>query len=193
MNYKQALRAAQESEAIIYSVIIVPILEQKGFPIADETLRSEVKTKLSPRCLLTTRLHVASARFVKVGVSLTVHIFSDQKDEAVKAEVVAVLRKYFSPLDGGPNGAGWPFGHAVYVSDLYALLDQVGGVDFVERSEPHPEIFEDTLGAISGTRRLPADSTQPLAGLRLEPDELIGFLESESVITVVRQRTEVPG
>lgn len=172
------------------SVIIVPTSEQADFPIASEKLRTQVQAELEPRCLLTTRLHVASANFLKVGVSITVQIFADQKEADVKAKVIAALTKYFGPLEGGPKGKGWPFGQTVYVSDLYALLDQVEGVDFVERSGTHPELFVDIPDSVPVARRLPAESFE---GLRLEPDELIEFLASKSVISIVRQQAEVSG
>jgi hypothetical protein len=41
--------------------------------------------------------------------------------------------RFLHPLFGGPEGAGWPFGRDVYLSDLAATLEALGGVDYVER------------------------------------------------------------
>ena len=43
------------------------------------------------------------------------------------------LYRFLSPLPGGgPDGGGWPFGRTVQSGDLYAVLQQVRGVEFVE-------------------------------------------------------------
>ena len=36
---------------------------------------------------------------------------------------------WLAPLTGGPDGAGWPFGRAVYRSEVMALLAAIGGVE----------------------------------------------------------------
>jgi hypothetical protein len=35
-------------------------------------------------------------------------------------------------LLGGENEQGWPFGRAVYISEIYQQLDQIDGVEYVE-------------------------------------------------------------
>jgi len=39
------------------------------------------------------------------------------------------------PTLGGPDGAGWPFGRAVFKSDFYRVIESVDGVDHVEDLE----------------------------------------------------------
>jgi hypothetical protein len=46
--------------------------------------------------------------------------------------VRSALRRFLHPLTGGPDGAGWPFGRDVFVSDVASLLESVSGVDYVE-------------------------------------------------------------
>jgi hypothetical protein len=44
-------------------------------------------------------------------------------------DALAVL---LDPLTGGTDGAGWPFGRPVFDSELYAALEGVAGIDYVE-------------------------------------------------------------
>ncbi len=51
----------------------------------------------------------------------------------VRATALATLARYLSPLPGGgPEGRGWPFGRAVRIGEIHALLHRVRGVDAVE-------------------------------------------------------------
>jgi hypothetical protein len=53
--------------------------------------------------------------------------------KAVREAALDSLERFFSPFaGGGPQADGWPFGRAIYLSEVYALLeDQVEGVDYV--------------------------------------------------------------
>ena len=42
------------------------------------------------------------------------------------------LYAYLDPIYGGPDGAGWPFGRPVQAGDIFAVLQQLPGVDLVE-------------------------------------------------------------
>ena len=42
------------------------------------------------------------------------------------------LYQYFDPIVGGPDGDGWPFGRPVNVGEVYAVLQRVEGVEYVE-------------------------------------------------------------
>ncbi|MFC0713335.1 putative baseplate assembly protein [Cellulomonas biazotea] len=42
------------------------------------------------------------------------------------------LHRYFEPLQGGPDGDGWPFGRPVQAGEVYAVLQQLAGTEIVE-------------------------------------------------------------
>ena len=44
------------------------------------------------------------------------------------------LYNYFHPIHGGPAGDGWPFGRAVTLGQVYALLYDIPGCAFVEEA-----------------------------------------------------------
>jgi hypothetical protein len=52
--------------------------------------------------------------------------------EPLREEALTALYSYFNPLTGGPEGQGWPFGRPVHSGEVFAVLQQVAGVDLVE-------------------------------------------------------------
>lgn len=126
-------------------------------PQPDAALRDEVWRALEPRRLLTTRHYVVGPFYAPVSAEILVARRADADDRQVREAVVAALEDFFHALRGGPDGAGWPFGRAVYLSELYELLESVPGVDYVpdillastcpaglERCAPAAELWHDT-------------------------------------------------
>ena len=137
---------------------------------------------LEPRRLLTTRVHVVFPRLLTVGVKLTLHLKRDALFEDVGQRAIERLREFFQPLPNKQSGRqGWTLGRAVYLSEIYQVLDETEGVDYVTRTGS-----EDELYAISQPdRRIPASG--PLVGIALQPDELVSLnkvdLELDSPVT----------
>jgi hypothetical protein len=52
--------------------------------------------------------------------------------ERLGLDIQANLQSFFDPLSGGPENQGWPFGRDVYASEVYQIIEQTGGVDYVE-------------------------------------------------------------
>jgi len=108
----------------------------------DPVLARQVETHLEPYRLLTTTVHVREPRYLGVKVSAEI-VATDYSDpEVVRANVKNGLRAYISPLDLaapdevrdellGPQWEGWPFGRALFISELYALIQRVPGVKHV--------------------------------------------------------------
>jgi hypothetical protein len=69
---------------------------------------------------------------VNVSVSVDVFIVSIDAAGEVEREVNKKLRAFFHPLTGGPENNGWDFGRDVSVSDVYAFIEKIKGVDHVE-------------------------------------------------------------
>lgn len=114
-----------------------------------------------PRRILTTRLHVVAPAAVGVSVDASVYIEDDVAPATVRARIHAALARWFDPYVGGQDGDGWPLGAEVFVSDLYALLDGVPGVDFVA---------DVAARTADPARALTHDDGAPV-GLRLHPHE----------------------
>jgi hypothetical protein len=88
---------------------------------------------LDPRRTLTTQHHVVMASRVTVYVVARLILREDVLPDAALIAARQRLNTYVNPFIGGDDGAGWPFGHPVYASDLYALLGQLAMVDYVEQ------------------------------------------------------------
>ncbi|HKX26165.1 MAG TPA: hypothetical protein VJ302_00605 [Blastocatellia bacterium] len=84
------------------------------------------------RLLLTTRLHVVEPFFAEVGIEAKVMSLPDRKKESLEPEIVRAVTDFLNPLPDRARGSqGWPFGRNVYVSELFAMLDRLDGVDYV--------------------------------------------------------------
>ncbi|MBL0731332.1 MAG: putative baseplate assembly protein [Desulfosarcina sp.] len=68
-------------------------------------------------------------------VSITVDVVPESIDLAIplEKEILKRLKEFFHPLTGGPEKSGWEFGRDVHISDVYALLEGIKGVDYVEK------------------------------------------------------------
>lgn len=84
------------------------------------------------RRLITTRLHVTGPRYRTVPIVAQIHLRDDAKAAEVEAAARSALVRHFDPRHGGAHGRGWPFGRDVSVSEIYALLDGIRGVDFAD-------------------------------------------------------------
>jgi hypothetical protein len=114
----------------------------------------QVRAHLEPRRLLTTQLSVVGPRYLSVEVRVQAVAAADQVEAALKRRVVQVVGRRLDPLQGGPEGAGWPFGRPVYVSELFELLEGIPGIDHVAAVElvpPAPDrLLRDGAGRIMG-------------------------------------------
>ncbi len=117
-------------------------------------------------------------------MNFVAHAFADQDEAGIKGRIEDRLAAYFHPITGGDNGEGWPFGQAVHVSDLYALLDGVEGVDYVVPHGVDPELVA------ASQRYMDADGHH--IGVRLEPNELVDFDLTNSRIEVIREPVLIP-
>ena len=105
---------------------IVPRLMQPSVALLDV-----LQQELEPRRLLTTRQHIVGPIYAPVNVEILVASRTDVRADDLRKDIINSLIAYLDPLTGGAQGSGWPFGRAVYVSELYALLESLSGVDYL--------------------------------------------------------------
>jgi len=147
------------------SVVIVP---QAG-TTQDQLnqLIGNVSAYLDDRRMLTTKVHVIAARYVQVGVHFTLHLQPDAVESDVQQAAVNALLRFLDPLVGGDDGNGWPFGRNVYVSEIFNLLNQLPGVDYVRDDN-----FALTVDASQGAR-LARNSLGDVVAVLVQADELV--------------------
>ncbi|MBI2766805.1 MAG: putative baseplate assembly protein [Chloroflexi bacterium] len=118
-------------------LLIVPVLPL-DHPRTLQTLQpspellDEVKRYLDERRLLGTQLAVDGPAFVGVSVDATVVAQLQASVEEVRQAVHARIIEYLDPLAGGPEGAGWPFGRDLYLSEMQSIVQSVPGVEFAQ-------------------------------------------------------------
>jgi Baseplate J-like protein len=99
-------------------------------------------------------LAVIGPTYLEVGATCTISPVDMTQAGPVGVAVRVALEAFFHPVTGGPDGTGWPFGRAVHLSDVAAIVESVPGVDFVQELElllegiPQDEVIEVSPGHI---------------------------------------------
>jgi predicted phage baseplate assembly protein len=123
------------------TVLIVPrseenVVDLKKKLIATPELIRRVKDFLDERRLITTKLRVGKPRSIEISLKVAVVLKPiGAAVDRVKRDLEECIRRSLHPTLGGPEGTGWPFGRAVFKSDLYRVVEGVEGVDHVEELE----------------------------------------------------------
>jgi len=121
------------------SVVIVPDAPPSNdAPTPGQQLIDRVRGPelLDARRLVTSRHHVVGPTYTAARVQVrairgsATLLAPDDLD--LRSRIEQALRHYFHPLSGGEESTGWPFGRAVYASELYRVVEGVEGVDHVE-------------------------------------------------------------
>ncbi len=132
----------------------------------DEELFSQVAAYLDERRLIGTRVELLPARYRGVSVVVNLQAAERADPRRVEEDVAQALYTYLNPIVGGSMegaGTGWDFGRALNQGELFGVVHQVEGVNFVKILR----VYETDLQ--SGEQQpKQADSHIPL-----EPDELI--------------------
>ena len=139
-------------------LLLVPKVHRPEGPIRpaqlelEEDLRTSVQRYLEEYRLLTVRVDIRKPEYIWVEAEVSVASNADADPERVRADVEQTLYRYLNPIAGGPDGKGWPFGRDLYPSDLYACLQPVRGIEFIEslklyqvRSSREPKEITDRL------------------------------------------------
>lgn len=162
-----------------------------------------IRKHLEKAKLLTTRLHVVEPRYVQLSVKATLQLKPgalekalaggprEKQPKGVTELAVEALNNFFDPLRGGPDGRGWPFGRSIYVSEVYALIDNLPGVDYVSalKLDLSVEPRKGEKKGDQGAARQKAKDGE-LYAFTLEPDELINAQVRASDIKAVRPKVD---
>ncbi len=175
------------------SVIVVPDAAAVGerLPQPTAALIAQVLAELEPRRLLATRLHVVGPRYVGMGVRVALVPRADALEDRLRADAAAALARFLDPLRGGADGKGWPFGRAVYVSEIYELLENLPGVDHVRKARADAALLDelelvDVTGTVDATR-LERNAAGELVAVRLDAGELVDPRIAPADLTIVKE------
>lgn len=118
----------------VVTVVIVPDSDSPK-PSPGEATRRIVCEHLNQHRLLTSEVCVIAPvyRLVRIEADIVVSASADLSE--VKREIEQSLTRYFHPLDGGDEDAGWPFGGEIFYSSVYRVLLQVDGVSRIRENQ----------------------------------------------------------
>lgn len=145
-------------------LLLVPWLDQPEQPLSasrlalSEDLINAVQRDLDKYRLLTVHLEVRQPTYISVAVELSLIANHETDLRQIEKQVEAQLYQFLNPITGGPAGGGWPFGRPLYLSDIYACLRHISGLEFIETVrlyQIHPE--EPTRTEITGYLEVLAD------------------------------------
>ena len=100
--------------------------------VPDEGSLQSIATALESRRLIGTRVSVEPPVYQGVTVVARVRARPDVSSSRLQERAVAALYRYYSALEGGPDGTGWPFGRPLLLGEVYAVLQRVSGLELVE-------------------------------------------------------------
>ena len=133
------------------SVIIVP-QSSDAKPLPSAGLMAQVEDHLRTVATPTASIAVVGPLYVRVDVTVEIALATLDGARAVEDALRAALRTFLHPLTGGRQGAGWDFGRRPFLSDLYAVVSDVRGVDHVRQLSAAQ--VEDVPGAMNTGRFL---------------------------------------
>jgi predicted phage baseplate assembly protein len=111
-------------------VIIVP-KSAAPRPAPSPELLGQVRDYLLARCTAAVELQVTGAKFAEVKVTAAIVPSSLEATEIVLASARDSVHRFLHPLTGGADGKGWAFGQQPHVSDIYAQLAKIPGIDHI--------------------------------------------------------------
>lgn len=118
------------------TLIIVPSGDEAR-PAPTPRLRQRVEQYLRERAAnviaFPEHIQVTGPTYVEVGVSATLVPVTLDRAPQVEGAALRRLASFLHPLTGGYQSTGWEFGRLPCLSDFYALLEDIAGVDHVEQ------------------------------------------------------------
>jgi predicted phage baseplate assembly protein len=109
------------------TVVVVPRNTDPN-PTPVETTLEAVCAWLNLHRLLTCELYVIATVYRKVKVQAQIVASPDADLAEVQHAVEDALTTFFHPLQGGSDGSGWPFGGAIYYSEVSRVVIGTPGV-----------------------------------------------------------------
>ena len=112
------------------TIVVVPYSDEAK-PLATPALKEQVKTYIEERASNLAKVHVMDPAYIKVNVQVELTTKKIEMIPIIISEATKKIKKFLHPLSGGEEGTGWEFGTIPCLSDLYALVQKIEGVEYV--------------------------------------------------------------
>ena len=114
------------------TMVVVPRGVERE-PRPSGALLRQIAAFLTEQCLgsIVLDVHALGPGFFPVAVRARVHAREPGASSEVERRTARALEEFFHPLTGGEQKTGWPFGRDVQLSEVFAVLQGVDGVDYV--------------------------------------------------------------
>jgi predicted phage baseplate assembly protein len=128
----------------VVQLLLVPKLSETDRPIVIEELeiprkiREEVQLYLDERRLLATTIEIGNPEYIPVDIVARIKTKRRSNPEKVAHDVERRLYHFINPVCGGPDGDGWAFGRSIFQSEVYAVIQAIAGVDYIEEVSLFP-------------------------------------------------------
>ncbi|MEX3103061.1 MULTISPECIES: putative baseplate assembly protein [unclassified Streptomyces] len=138
--------------------------------IPSEQVLTSITRTLDERRLIGTRLVVEPP--VYQGVTVVARFAAPPSEiDRVRESALDALFRYLNPLNGGPDGTGWPFGRPVQYGEIFGVLQQATGNVLVE------DVRLFAADPITGRRGTPTDR------IEVGPGALVFSYQHQVVVT----------
>ncbi len=131
------VRAAATDDSGV-RVLVVPSVAPGEFGqlrfaqmVPDMDVLERIASHLDTRRTIGARVSVEPPRYQGITVVARVRARPRYAGD-LRIDCLTALYEYFHPVIGGPDGDGWPFGRAVQVGDVYAVLHGLSGIGVID-------------------------------------------------------------
>jgi predicted phage baseplate assembly protein len=134
----RAIGGRDDEPAVIRVVLLADSDADADEPLDLRDLRpsnellSRVATDLETKRILGTRLSVTPPHFHWLSAEVAIRVPPTADAGRLERTALATVNRYLHPLQGGPQGSGWPFGRSVTSGELMWVLQRVLGVEAPE-------------------------------------------------------------
>jgi predicted phage baseplate assembly protein len=97
----------------------------------DDTME-RIARYLDERRVVGTRVSVEPPSYQGITIVARIRPRRQARRAEVERAATRALYRYYHPIIGGPEGTGWPFGRPIHVGEVYAVLQRLEGVEYIE-------------------------------------------------------------
>ena len=126
VNYPTDLLATQNPNAL--SLYVLSRNTTGNLTVSNPALKQNIKTFLSEYRMLTDAVNIKDAFIINIGLNFDIIVRPNYNNKLVINNCLNVLQSYF-------NIDKWQINQPIIISDIYSNLDQVDGVQTVQKVE----------------------------------------------------------